>query len=1104
MSFLAPKPPGQMDSAASRQSYDFTGGLPVPYGRVRLGLKYIETPWNYRAESSGSKSAEWIAYSLAGVLCHGPVDALLGWYINGKPGHLSGGGIYRDAEDYVDQYWGYAGGGSALGFRLYWGTDTQAAHPLLAGNSMVWTQANQSASANGQVLTIGRGEEQYTLNPAPNIHPAYRGICYVVFWRLLTDYPASEPTGQSSIPPIEFVLYRRNPVASFHFSADSAWTGVSPVGILHDLLTNRRTGLGLGGGFVDSTLWADAAGELARDGFHTMDGGHASVSAAITARESTDAVMSRILSLFDGFVGVHGGTITPGWFPNRPLSVSAIAALPLLERNDLSEIASIEWPDTDGLLTSVSVSYQDPGEHMEKVRVTATLPVGAAMRAESASEDVDADGYRTEAQARALAARMLSGRQGATLKLSVFRRAARHSDGSPLSPGDLFRYNDADAELEFVARVEQTEILDALRIRIIARQEPGSFNDGFEVAPDDRALPPSVDPVPFQLWRAVEIPPSLSGVPWPPQVALLAHRAGSGVLTAEVWESDSGAFGGEERLAHTFSSFASAGELPAGCEYDDSQLELHFSGVGPPDYSAAEILDRHGLLFAGDEIMALRGRVSADGVGGFVYDVERGCFGTDSIPHQPGTPVYFIPRAAVPVVSAPVSGTRHYALIARTLFDSGVASDPIAVTVRDPAATVVWSPAPNAGAWDSVVSGRSLALDFAITAGSRLIRRWWLALHYSDAASMPGSTGAATGERVIDQRAYPSGIAAADGHVSVKLTRLGWHAITLYVEDERGGEYIDAHTGWVYCAAPPAPSGAEASTDTLARIYLSWDPQPELQTHIQYWIAGTTDYQWLYVSRGESSVGFPVDEPGAYLFRLWHLTDDRVYSGETYLDNGGSGFLARVPGPENCGFIMAYTAGGDDRESRLVLPSDVRRYQFGSNQELELPGEIDTIEAVVRHDWAQTQVVEEWPTHGWRAVSTHGHTEWTVFRFKSWNSAPTAPAYYEGKSRLVIGVNDHLGDPLWQNLDGGDFLSPIGPTAVSIYSLHAERVTGSGGYLVGTMNWGTNNIESRGGGSQSGWASLQFVEETFRAPLYIAVPVGTVYRFSFLLLHRPD
>jgi hypothetical protein len=154
---LTPAPPpktlGKDPSTLSTDEH----GRPVPYlaGRVRLGLTWISEPWGVRSvpiRKKVGKKTQTTGYnyyaSFAGVLCLGPVQTLHAILVDDEVawnGPLQAG-TSDCAEITVE-------GRGAL--TLYWGTATQTADADLAASGVT--------------------------------HPAYRGQCYAVTGRPLTQ-----------------------------------------------------------------------------------------------------------------------------------------------------------------------------------------------------------------------------------------------------------------------------------------------------------------------------------------------------------------------------------------------------------------------------------------------------------------------------------------------------------------------------------------------------------------------------------------------------------------------------------------------------------------------------------------------------------------------------------------------------------------------------------------------------------------------------------------------------------------------------------------------------------------------------------------------------
>lgn len=220
MSFLAPKQKTPAQSA-TRQPYDHGGAVPAVFGRARVPLRLIESPFNRKEHGHGQTRPTGISYSLALAACHGPVDRLYAIYMGGymiwslsgyrgdesNPGGQPGSpnwSEYQAGSHYGD---GRDRGGSGGGpdyqnrMRVYWGTQEQSPDPFLNGTDRSYPHA----------LNPGRIITERALQGHP--HPAYRGICYVVFYGLHLDDGEAEVRGNASIPQLEAEVFVTPPGA---------------------------------------------------------------------------------------------------------------------------------------------------------------------------------------------------------------------------------------------------------------------------------------------------------------------------------------------------------------------------------------------------------------------------------------------------------------------------------------------------------------------------------------------------------------------------------------------------------------------------------------------------------------------------------------------------------------------------------------------------------------------------------------------------------------------------------------------------------------------------------------------------------------------------
>lgn len=174
--------------------------------------------------SSGTDKTHNVFGTLAGVVCFGPVDSLLGIVVDGKSiweGNKAASGDYTDMKaDVVAASGSKWFAASSSYFRIYWGTPSQSADPGLPAGT-----------------------------------PAYRGLCYVVAKAFLFGRE------KYNAPNIEVIVQRRPRVdASLDGGVNLLRDGqANPILIAAELLTDPIQGLGLPVSRLHAASWASAA-----------------------------------------------------------------------------------------------------------------------------------------------------------------------------------------------------------------------------------------------------------------------------------------------------------------------------------------------------------------------------------------------------------------------------------------------------------------------------------------------------------------------------------------------------------------------------------------------------------------------------------------------------------------------------------------------------------------------------------------------------------------------------------------------------------------------------------------------------------------------------
>lgn len=200
-------------------------------GKQRVGVTFISRAFNIRTvrvtKSTGKKDTT-VGYdyyaSLAAAVCLGPVDELTAIYFNGELEWS--GSLLRSANPTSAE--GILANLKNSPFTIYWGTEDQASDPHL--------------------------NDGLIAKPAGVYHPAYRGLCYLVFNQLFFGF------NQTNVQNLEVVVARypvRPWLANVQVGDDA-----NPVAFVADLLQHHRGGLAMPDEQLNTAELSDVAEQL--------------------------------------------------------------------------------------------------------------------------------------------------------------------------------------------------------------------------------------------------------------------------------------------------------------------------------------------------------------------------------------------------------------------------------------------------------------------------------------------------------------------------------------------------------------------------------------------------------------------------------------------------------------------------------------------------------------------------------------------------------------------------------------------------------------------------------------------------------------------------
>lgn len=669
MSFLSPSTP-DLTTGATRSAHDPGGPLPVAWGWTRHQVKWVDHPWNVKVHGHGTRRPNSKSASLIGLVCAGPVDLLLPrMIINGKSAFMGGGwpmakrsdgGDYHESTIAWDRF--------TMRFRFYWGKVDQ--------------------DRDAWVLSEGRD------------HPAYPGICYVVFEDLNYDTGPNEAQGRGSVPNIEFLVWRSTSLGGEMGDDDpeTEAVGVNPLGPVYDLLHDPVFGAGIPDTILDQTLWQNQFNALESAGYHWWNDdwgfpmANGNVSPSLGETRSIRDHMVDLFGLFGGFVNTDtDGKIVPGWYPNRNYNPGGIATI---DRAVCLEEPEVEL-DSRRVYDKVTVTYReldedtwgDGSEETASARnPTAVTVRNPALRGAAGGEiralDVEEPAINNRFAAHAYATRLLrsSVLAATSLRVPLSRTNAEHS-GSPIRPGDIVWFNNTPLGLNTLMRVGERHDEGGERVILVLHSEPLFTENEVNDPEDPRTPPPVQSPEALVAARSWETPVAFLAGDTDQAVSILAGR--SDLLTSwmEVYWSKTGDFTGEESpLDPIFEFAAPVNVIDVASDY--SWVEFTFEHPDGLPMTSRGFTDEeeegsYMLLVVEDAALSLGDLIESSGTGPwtrkYACSFAAASFAPTFSAPEPG---HLIARSNLPTFIRPdFIESGYFRLVPRTFFESGTPVD---------------------------------------------------------------------------------------------------------------------------------------------------------------------------------------------------------------------------------------------------------------------------------------------------------------------------------------------------------------------------------------------------------------------------------------------
>jgi hypothetical protein len=539
--------------------------------------------------------------------------------------------------------------------RIYWGTETQPIDPLVfttrgvipidpdfdKRDKSTWP-ADNSAGVNDPV------------GGHYDLHPAYRGQCYIVFkkWKLGRE--------RSQIPNIQVEVQRSvawfggapvNP--GFNRSAvglDANASGVNIAGCLYEWFTDSRYGRGYPDAKLNKGKWEVTATAI----FGLR------VSPLITSEDEFKTAVAKALEYFDGWIRVKNGLIELGYFAHGAINVGA---LPVITDNDLNAEPQLKPSTYKDAFTRLTMTISHKAHYYQ------ARPGGrydnAAMKLVTGQPKqiwLDREWLTDPAISQQVAAEEGKIRSLPTQSGELAIKREWLDAGANRSQGDRCVLNSSLWNVNLTLRINKVKRAQDSSGEAVLTVEnersiwPQLYIPPFNDPPGDffgAALP---IPLSDSWMKVFELPAGLRTNLNRIQVTIFVRRPSVSVYGFNVFASVDGTV---YDLISSNNRFSLFGSQPAGTSYFDAVavldtttgLVLDVFGPGVDDLVSQTDQQRDDntlLLFIGSEIMSV-GQVTALGSGRFKFFVRRALYGSGRTTHA-GQTAFIINRAQITAI----------------------------------------------------------------------------------------------------------------------------------------------------------------------------------------------------------------------------------------------------------------------------------------------------------------------------------------------------------------------------------------------------------------------------------------------------------------------
>ncbi|MBN2069579.1 MAG: hypothetical protein JW739_08090 [Opitutales bacterium] len=603
-------------------------GIVLPYiaGHRKVALKWISPAYDYWTKNIKETVAKDVFCTIAGAICHGPINRINKIYYGGdvilKTGYTF---RYGQASQTILTDMG--------SFTVYRGTVDQPYDSYLQGKRQAWSvgptsQWNQSYGSMQNYIKARLGESPTATNYS---HGRYPGVAYVI----CSDLSCGR--NSSSVPNIEVSVSRSVQVPEWlNIDTTLASNGCNPIAILAELLTRPELGVELQEEDINVAAWETLAGAFQSNKLRYY------LSALMESLQTADKAIEEVLAHVDGFQANRNGKLSLGFFPKDGVTpyVSTLSA------HEMTEVPKMTLPDWAKTSNRVVVKYPDLAGDFENESVDAKSSYNRKIQGRIVSKSLEAKFIVDAAQALTFANEQveMESLPEDTGRISVLAHEAINPDGTRMQPGDRFRILYAPWELNMICRITEVAQKSLGAVQISFVRERGLFAQSYETLTEPayeaktRAIPPVAHARVFELTQAL----AESSATW---IGVVAEQPAGDVAGYALWYSSNP---GDEQTR----SFDSLSSSAYWAGYGQVAEDVTGQGTAVLLYCEQplddfDVVSRQGqlddtlLLLIDDEILSV-GQWSADpdNEGYYEFSVLRGRKGTKNAEHVSGAGVF--------------------------------------------------------------------------------------------------------------------------------------------------------------------------------------------------------------------------------------------------------------------------------------------------------------------------------------------------------------------------------------------------------------------------------------------------------------------------------